>query len=167
MSSRECPGASRCPKGEVCFAERARRAAAEADVVVVNTHLYGLHLASGGAVLPEHEVVVVDEAHQLEDTVAATAGIELTGGRFTSLARAVGRHRRRRRRSSSGLDELAGRWREALADERGRRLRGRLDGEPETVRELARSRLEPTLAAAPSGRRRRARRRRRPQAAAP
>jgi ATP-dependent DNA helicase DinG len=59
----ECPGAQRCPHGPTCFAEEARRVAAHADVVVVNTHLYGLHVASGGAVLPDHEVVVFDEAH--------------------------------------------------------------------------------------------------------
>ena len=63
-----------CPRGDDCFAEQARAAAAEADVVVVNTHLYGLHLASGGALLPEHDVVVIDEAHQLEDIVSDTVG---------------------------------------------------------------------------------------------
>ena len=52
-----------------CFAERPASGAAEADVVVVNTHLYGMHLASRRAVLPEHDVVVFDEAHQLEDIV--------------------------------------------------------------------------------------------------
>ena len=47
-TARECPGAFRCPSGRDCFAEDARARAAEADVVVVNTHLYGAHLASGG-----------------------------------------------------------------------------------------------------------------------
>ena len=42
VGSDECPGAERCPLGEPCFAEQARRRAAVADVVVVNTHLYGL-----------------------------------------------------------------------------------------------------------------------------
>src|SRR6185437_2449326 len=62
VGPRECPGAFRCPSGGRCFAERARAEAAAADVVVVNTHLYGAHLASGGMVLPEHDVVVFDEA---------------------------------------------------------------------------------------------------------
>ena len=52
VGSDECPGAAKCPKGETCFAERARQRAAEADVIVVNTHLYGTHLAAGGVVLP-------------------------------------------------------------------------------------------------------------------
>ena len=43
---RDCPGAARCPRGDRCFAEAARDRAADADVVVVNLHLYGLDLAS-------------------------------------------------------------------------------------------------------------------------
>ena len=114
--------------------------------MVVNTHLYGMHLATGGAVLPEHDLVVVDEAHQLEDTVAATAGVELTGGRFTALARSLGAIVDDSD-LTSGIDELAGMWRAALAEERGRRLRGRLDGEPARVLSLARNRLEPAMTA--------------------
>lgn len=85
-TSRDCPGAARCPRGDRCFAEAARARAAEADVVVVNLHLYGLDLASGGAILPEHDVVVIDEAHVLEDVVSATTGVEIGAGRFTHLA---------------------------------------------------------------------------------
>jgi ATP-dependent DNA helicase DinG len=84
----ECPGAHRCPHGDVCFAEDARNAAAAADVVVVNTHLYGLHVATGGAVLPEHEVVVVDEAHALEDIAADTLGASVGPGRVEHVVRA-------------------------------------------------------------------------------
>ena len=146
VGPRECPGASKCPRGDVCFAERARRLAADADVVVVNTHLYGLHLATGGAVLPEHELVVVDEAHQLEDTVAATAGVEVTGGRFTALARSVGAIVDDTE-MTEGLEELGRMWRQALAPERGRRLRGTLDGEPARVLDIARNRLDPAMAA--------------------
>ncbi|MDR3649558.1 MAG: hypothetical protein P4L20_10740, partial [Acidimicrobiales bacterium] len=60
VSARECPGAFRCPSGTICFAEKARERAAAADVVVVNTHLYATHVASDGAVLPEHDIVVLD-----------------------------------------------------------------------------------------------------------
>jgi len=84
---RECPGATRCPNGETCFAERARRDAANADVVIVNQHLFALDLVLDGIILPDHDVVVIDEAHQTEDTVAAAAGCELTSGRFDALAR--------------------------------------------------------------------------------
>jgi ATP-dependent DNA helicase DinG len=85
-SARECPGAFRCPSGHECFAEEARHRAAEADVIVVNTHLYAAHLASGGAVLPPHQVVVFDEAHAVEDVLTDGLGVEIGPGRFRALA---------------------------------------------------------------------------------
>lgn len=91
VGSDECPGAAKCPKGETCFAEGARRRAAEADVIVVNTHLYGTHIAAGGTVLPPHDLVVLDEAHRVEEVVSATSGSELTSGRVSAAAYAVGR----------------------------------------------------------------------------
>ena len=87
MTAVECPGAAKCPKGDVCFAEGARKRAEEADVIVVNTALYGMHLASGRHLLPEHDVVVFDEAHELEDVAATALGLELSAGRFEALAR--------------------------------------------------------------------------------
>lgn len=86
----ECPGAAKCPRGSDCFAEAARTRAAEADVIIVNTHLYGLHLASSMGVLPEHSVVIFDEAHEVADIISATTGRELTAGRFDHVARIVG-----------------------------------------------------------------------------
>ncbi len=83
----ECPGAAKCPSGATCFSEDARRAAHAASVVVVNLHLYGLNLASNGSILPEHDVVVIDEAHQLEDVLSSAAGLDFGPGRFASLAR--------------------------------------------------------------------------------
>ena len=89
VSGRECPGAARCPSGDSCFAERARAEADKADVLVVNTHLYALHVFTGGEVLPPHDVVVFDEAHTVEDIAAGAAGVSLTAGRFAGAARAV------------------------------------------------------------------------------
>ncbi len=91
VGSDECPGADRCPLGDPCFAEQARRRAAAADVIVVNTHLYGLDVAGGGAILPEHDVVVFDEAHGLEDIMSDTVGVEIAPGRFTTLAGVIRR----------------------------------------------------------------------------
>ncbi len=88
-TARECPGAFRCPSGRDCFAENARQRAADADVVVVNTHLYGAHLASGGIVLPPHDVVVFDEAHELEEVMTDSLGTEIGPGRFRALAASV------------------------------------------------------------------------------
>ena len=87
LPATECPGAAKCPIGDDCFAEQARQRAAEADVIVVNTALYGMHLASGRHLLPEHDVVVFDEAHELEDVAATSLGLEMTGGRLEAAAR--------------------------------------------------------------------------------
>lgn len=87
VGARECPGVTQCPSGGMCFAEAARQRAAQADVVVVNTHLYCTHLASDGYVLPEHDVVIFDEVHELEDVAATTLGLELGAGRLKALAR--------------------------------------------------------------------------------
>ncbi|MEO6652275.1 MAG: ATP-dependent DNA helicase [Ilumatobacteraceae bacterium] len=91
VGSDECPGADRCPMGQECFAEQARRRAQVADVVVVNTHLYGLHVGSGGVILPDHDVVVFDEAHVLEDIMSDTVGVQITPGRFVTVSAAIRR----------------------------------------------------------------------------
>ena len=83
----ECPGANRCPSGQDCFSEAARQEALSADVIVTNQHYYGLNIASGGALIGEHDVVVFDEAHQLPDILGATCGTELSGGRLRATAR--------------------------------------------------------------------------------
>jgi len=82
----ECPGAANCHAGDVCFAEAARDRAEAAEIVVVNTHLYAAHLASGGNVLPAHTAVVFDEAHTLEDTFAGAFGVRLTPYRVRRAA---------------------------------------------------------------------------------
>jgi ATP-dependent DNA helicase DinG len=86
VGPRECPGRFNCPAGDRCFAEAARERASLADIVVVNTYLYGAHLASGRAVLPDHDAVVFDEAHQLEEVMTSSLGVEVTAGRFRTLA---------------------------------------------------------------------------------
>ncbi|HEX4865589.1 MAG TPA: DEAD/DEAH box helicase, partial [Acidimicrobiales bacterium] len=89
VSARDCPGAARCPSGDRCFAEAAREAASSADVIIVNTHLYATSLAIGGELLPDHDVVVFDEVHELEDIASASLGFEIGAGRFHALARAT------------------------------------------------------------------------------
>jgi ATP-dependent DNA helicase DinG len=68
----ECPGQERCPSGGTCFAERVRAAAAEVDVVITNHHLYVASLTASQHLLPDHRVVVFDEAHQLDEAVRQT-----------------------------------------------------------------------------------------------
>jgi ATP-dependent DNA helicase DinG len=88
VSARECIGVARCPFGTDCFAERARDRAGHADVVVTNHALLAIDAISDAAVLPEHRLLVVDEAHDLVDRVTSVATAELSA---TSLGVA---HRR-------------------------------------------------------------------------
>jgi ATP-dependent DNA helicase DinG len=144
VSAMDCPGAHRCPSGEACFAEAARRRAEAAQVVVVNTHLYGAHIASGGFVLPEHDVVIFDEAHEVEDVMASSLGLELSAGRFRALARTA-----RGVVDDVGDVEGAGlRWENAVAPWRGKRLPPGLGEEVAGVAQLAADRVNRLLAAA-------------------
>jgi ATP-dependent DNA helicase DinG len=86
VTADECPGARRCSAGGECFAEAARARAAAADIVVVNLHLLGAHLRTGGEVLPDHDALVIDEAHELEDILAACLGVDVSPGRLRALA---------------------------------------------------------------------------------
>ena len=89
VSGTECPGRDNCPMGIPCFAMQALERAGEADIVVVNHHLYGTHLISDRSVLPEHDVVIFDEGHRLEDTFASAFGFEIAPWRFRQLERAA------------------------------------------------------------------------------
>ena len=121
VGSDECPGADRCPMGQECFAEQARRHAQVADVIVVNTHLYGLHVGSGGAILPEHEVVVFDEAHVLEDIMSDTVGVQIAPGRFVTVGATVRRFLEDPQLVGS-ITDLASVVREALSPYANQRL---------------------------------------------
>ncbi|MGV9613167.1 ATP-dependent DNA helicase [Nocardia xishanensis] len=87
VSSRECLGKSRCPFGQDCYAERARAESAQADVVVTNHALLAIDAISGIQVLPEHDVVVIDEAHELVDRVTGVATAELAPSAISAAAR--------------------------------------------------------------------------------
>ena len=68
-----CSG-RRCPFVAACFAEAARARAGEAELVIVNHALYFADVAAGGGILPEHDAVVFDEAHRLEESAAGWLG---------------------------------------------------------------------------------------------
>jgi ATP-dependent DNA helicase DinG len=91
VTARECLGASRCPVGDDCFAEKARAEAGRADIVVTNHALLAIDALEGRPVLPEHDVVVVDEAHELVDRVTGVATAELTAGVVVTAARRLGK----------------------------------------------------------------------------
>ncbi|MER5492423.1 ATP-dependent DNA helicase [Streptomyces sp. NPDC002490] len=87
VSSRECLGATRCAYGAECFAELARERAKLADVVVTNHALLAIDAIEGAPVLPPHEVLIVDEAHELVSRVTGAATGELTSGQVTRAVR--------------------------------------------------------------------------------
>lgn len=91
VSARECLGAQRCPSGGECFAELARERAGMSDVVVTNHALLAIDAMEDFAVLPEHDVVVVDEAHELVDRVTSVVTDELSEATVGLAARRAGR----------------------------------------------------------------------------
>ncbi|MGW5053403.1 ATP-dependent DNA helicase [Actinokineospora sp. NPDC004072] len=91
VSARECLGVAKCPIGTDCFAERARAEAGRADIVVTNHALLAIDALQGYQVLPEHDVVIVDEAHELVDRVTSVATGELSAASVGIAARRVGR----------------------------------------------------------------------------
>ncbi|MEU8318399.1 ATP-dependent DNA helicase [Nonomuraea sp. NPDC048881] len=91
VSAQECLGATRCPSGPECFAELARARAGEVDVVVTNHALLAIDAMGDLPVLPEHEVVVVDEAHELVDRVTSVVTSELSEASVMLAVRRVGR----------------------------------------------------------------------------
>ena len=82
----------RCPYFERCFVTQARRLAEKAQLILVNHHLYfadrALRAASPGArVLPEHDAVIFDEAHQLEDVATEHFGARVSTHVVNQLVR--------------------------------------------------------------------------------
>lgn len=82
----------RCPYWERCFVTQARRAAARAEIIVVNHHLFFADLAlrhafAGAQVLPAYDAVIFDEAHQVEDVATEHFGVAVSTHRLATLSR--------------------------------------------------------------------------------
>ncbi len=90
VSAEECLG-SRCPMVAECFVERSREAARDVDVVVTNHSFMAIDAFEGRQMLPEHDVLVVDEGHELVDRVTSTITDELTPGTVRAASKRAGR----------------------------------------------------------------------------
>ena len=101
VTSMECLGAQKCPMAAECFSERARAKAAEADLVITNHALLAIAAFEGLAVLPDYDVVVIDEAHELADRVTGAVTGQLSGGTISSAVTAARKH------TSASVQELA------------------------------------------------------------
>jgi ATP-dependent DNA helicase DinG len=102
IPARECLGAQKCPYGQECFAERAKDEARKADIVITNHALLSIDAFENRTVLPEHDVVVIDEAHELPARVTGAAGAELSPQMVERAAR-----RSRRYVDDDKADDLA------------------------------------------------------------
>ena len=97
----------KCAHAEACYVFKARRKAADADVVIVNHHLFFADLRirsssagdNGSAVLPHYDAVIFDEAHGVEETATDHFGSTLSSHRLLELARDA-------QRTLSGKDKL-------------------------------------------------------------
>ena len=129
----ECPGASRCDHANDCFSEQARERAGAADVVVVNAHLYAAHLQAGRMLLGDHDILVIDEAHEFEDAMVGALGVSVGPGRLRALARTFLRNVAESPGGAGGLeaaaDELDAALRDAHADANAEHRSGRLRGD--------------------------------------
>ncbi len=81
----------RCPHYDECWLVKMRARAAGADVVIVNHHLLFADLAvrdtGFGAVIPDYDRAILDEAHELEDVATSYFGVEVSNWRFDELGR--------------------------------------------------------------------------------
>lgn len=157
VSHRECLGASRCPFGAECFAERARDKAARSQVIVTNHSLLAIDAIEQIPMIPDYDVAVIDEAHELTARITQAATDELSPPEVERVARRAQRHVR----EDAADDDPAG----VLADA-GDALRlaiaetqpGRIDVLSETlamalaqVRDAARSLVSALPSGAPKG----------------
>jgi Rad3-related DNA helicase len=100
--------AATCRRGTECFWVRARREAGEASLVIVNHALLGLAGEVEG-LLPECDVLVVDEAHRLEGVLLGQLERASSRGRFEEVLRLIGSGTRRAR-AGGLLARLRGWW---------------------------------------------------------
>ncbi len=91
--SESCLG-QKCPDFDPCFITRMRNRAQEADIVVVNHHLFFADLAlrdgNYGSVLPDYTAVILDEAHLIEDVASEYFGAQVSNYQIEELIRDLG-----------------------------------------------------------------------------
>jgi ATP-dependent DNA helicase DinG len=104
-----------CPDHKSCFLTRMRQSAAQAQVIVVNHHLFFADLAVrgvGGEVIPRYKRVIFDEAHQLEEVITTYFGLGVSNYQVEELARDITRELSEGRRPPVNLqgavDDLRG-----------------------------------------------------------
>jgi ATP-dependent DNA helicase DinG len=101
-----CTG-KKCPQFEQCFLTAMQNRAREADIIIVNHHLFFADLAlkqdDFGRILPEYSAVVFDEAHEMEDVASDYFGQQISNYRFEELTRDADQAMRLTRSATTGL----------------------------------------------------------------
>jgi ATP-dependent DNA helicase DinG len=104
-----CAGV-KCNQFERCFITLMHQRAAESDIIIVNHHLFFADLAvrreDQGAILPDYNAVVFDEAHELEDVAGQYFGFQISTYRVQELRRDIGVMSRARKFGSEELDRI-------------------------------------------------------------
>jgi ATP-dependent DNA helicase DinG len=110
-----CTG-QKCPEFQRCFITAMHQRAQEADLIIVNHHLFFADLAirqdDFGSILPEYSAVVFDEAHEIEDVASDYFGRQLSSYRFEELGRDAENMLRVLQIESAALRRQLGRMRE-------------------------------------------------------
>ncbi len=92
VNHRECLGAAKCPFGQECFAELAREKAQRSHLIVTNHSLLAIDAIEGVPMIPDYDVVVVDEAHELVSRITQAATDELFAADVDRAAKRSQRH---------------------------------------------------------------------------
>ncbi|HZX98858.1 MAG TPA: ATP-dependent DNA helicase [Dermatophilaceae bacterium] len=123
VAAHECLG-GKCPMVGECFVEQARAGARDVDVVVTNHAFMAIDSFEGRQMLPEHDLLIVDEGHDLVDRVTSTITDELTVPMIAGAAKRAGR--------LAGTDQVtdASEFLAAIVDEMPE---GRLNGIPDSL----------------------------------
>ena len=127
VNHRECLGAGKCPFSLECFAERAKEKAARSHLIVTNHSLLAIDAIEGVPMIPDYDVVVIDEAHELSARVTQAATDELSVPEVERAARRAQKHV-----DGGEADDLADAA-EALRDALDDSPTGRLDALPSAL----------------------------------
>ena len=104
-----CSG-QKCPQFERCFITRMHQKAGESDLIIVNHHLFFADLAvkedERGAIIPDYNAVIFDEAHEVEDVAGQYFGVSISSGQVEDLTRDVASLAHRKQFGSEELDRI-------------------------------------------------------------
>jgi ATP-dependent DNA helicase DinG len=104
-----CTG-QKCPQFERCFITQMHQRAHDSDIVIVNHHLLFADLAvkedEYGAILPEYNAIIFDEAHEIEDTAGSYFGVSVSNFQVQEFCRDVAALSRRKDFGTAELDRV-------------------------------------------------------------